>query len=87
MTCELEIILFHNFCHLHVYVCMFFPRSFLIARLFSLTQQEHATMHSWNLDLSMILVDISQRIDAAKCMGICVLTADSVGTSLVLGVV
>lgn len=79
-----EIVTFYmyNFCHLHVYVCMFVPRSFLIARCFRSHNFWTRRMHS-----SMILVDISQRIDAAKCMGICVLTADFVETSLVLGVV
>lgn len=66
-----------------MYAC-FFPEVF--SYVFSHTTR---TRHYALLELgsSMILVDISQRIDAAKCMGICVLTADFVGTSLVLGVV
>ena len=53
--------------------------------MFSLTQLLNTQDALLELGSSMILVDISQRIDAAKCMGICVLTADFVGTSLVLG--
>jgi len=55
--------------------------------MFSLTQLLNTQDALLELGSSMILVDISQRIDAAKCMGICVLTADFVETSLVLGVV
>ena len=68
-----------------MYACLF-PEVFSLPDVFAHTTFEHAgcTLGTWIFN---DLVDISQRIDAAKCMGICVLTADSVGTSLVLGVV
>ena len=78
----------YNLCHLHVYVCMFFPEVFSLPDVFAHTTRTRRMSDALlELGSSMILVDISQRIDAAKCMGICVLTADFVETSLLLGVV
>lgn len=67
-----------------MHVC---SQKFSHCQMFSLTQLLNTQDALLELGSSMILVDISQRIDAAKCMGICVLTADFVETSLVLGVV
>ena len=69
----------YNSYHLHVYVCMFFQKFSHCQRFRSHNKNTQDAL--LELGSSMILVDISQRLDAA----ICALTADFVGTSLVLG--